>query len=55
MRFTGHAYDPLGSLTFFLIKNVIYMTINPPSSPGLRRAGEMISEVGGGTGPWGPE
>ena len=34
MRFSGHAYDPLGSLTFFLIKNVIYMAINPPFSPG---------------------
>ena len=35
MRFSGFAYDPLGSLTFSLIKNVIYMAINPPSSPGL--------------------
>ena len=35
MRFSGFAYDPLGSLTFLLIKNVIYMAIHPPSSPGL--------------------
>ena len=28
-------YDLLGSLTFFLIKNVIYMAINPPFSSGL--------------------
>ena len=33
MHFSGHTYDPLGSLTFLLIKNVIYMATNPPSNP----------------------